>query len=110
MTNTKEPFVYTINGDIQPLKDNVLVTDMEYGEQMTSGGIIKLHDDGKDQGIRPRWCTVYSVGSDVDYVKKGERILVDHARWTRGVKIMTGSNNEKVVRMVDTNDILLVQE
>ena len=106
----KEPYVHTITGDVQPLKDGVLVTDMEYGEQKTGRGIIILHDDGKDAGIRPRWCTVYSVGSEVDYVKKGERILVAHARWTRGVKIKAGTPEEKVIRMVDTDEILLVQE
>jgi len=110
IVEAQEPFDHTITKDIQPLKDAVLVTDMEYGEQMTQGGIIRLHDDGKNEGIRPRWCTVHSVGSDVTEVKVGERILVAHARWTRGVKIMANSKNEKIVRMVDTEEILLIQD
>ncbi len=33
------------------LVDQVLVTDMQFGEQKTSGGIILGDDDGKTRGI-----------------------------------------------------------
>ena len=95
--------------DVFAIKDHVIVADMDFGERVTKGGIIKLEDDGKDEGIRPRWGRVYSVGPEQKDVKIGEWVLVKHGRWTRGVDII---KNEKklTVRRIDTQDILVVAD
>lgn len=103
--NEKEPSDWKIEGDIIPLPDRVLVCDMEYGSKVTKGGIIVLNDDAKESGIRPRECTVYAVGNNIDYLKKGDRVLVSHGRWSRGVTIKNGES-ELVVRMVEPESIL----
>lgn len=78
---------YKINEDIRPIKDHVLVVNMEQGEKVSAGGIITLDDNGKDRGIRPRWCQVYKVGPECTDIKPGQWILVEHGRWTYGVQM-----------------------
>lgn len=95
---------------IIPLADVVLVHNMEYGEAKTSNGLIIPDDNGKENGIRPRWGTVYAVGNDIDYVQAGDKVLVAHGRWSRGVKIKNEDGSSTVVRRVDPADILLVSE
>ena len=56
--------VNEVYGDIKPLRNKVIVRDIEKGQQVTRGGIILPDDDGKDWGIRPRWAKVYKVGSE----------------------------------------------
>jgi co-chaperonin GroES (HSP10) len=101
----QEPFDWKIEGDIVPLPDRVLVCDMEYGSKVTKGGIIVMSDDGKERGIHPRWATVYSVGKNVDYINKGDKVLVSHGRWSRGVSVNNG-DEIVVVRMVEPESIL----
>lgn len=102
-----EKFSAEIDGDVVPLSKGILVTDLESGDRVTSSGIIIPDDDGKERGIRPRWCQVYKVGKEITEVSIGEWILVDHGRWSRGVKIKKADGDEKIVRMVDGKDILL---
>ena len=71
---------------IKALKGKVLVTDLERGSRVVNGIIIPS-DDGKSEGIRPRWCKVYSVGEDITDITPGQWILVEHLRWTRMIKI-----------------------
>lgn len=108
------PVYFRLDRDISPLKDHILVFNMEKGEKVSKGGIILRDDNGKDTGIRPRWCQVYKVGSNVDYVKEGEWILVSHGRWTYGVpldlKDEHGNIHEVYVQRVDVDEILLAQE
>ena len=74
-----------IEGKINPINDNVLVTDMYFGEQKTSGGLIITNDDGNVRGIYPRWAKVYAKGpKNNDPFKVGDWILIEHGRWTRG--------------------------
>lgn len=77
---------YKISEDIRPIKDHVLVVNMEKGEKITKGGLIVLDDNGKDRGIRPRWAQVYKVGPEQTEIKPGQWILVEHGRWTYGVE------------------------
>jgi co-chaperonin GroES (HSP10) len=105
-----EPHAWRVKGTITPLRDKVLVCDMEHGDQKLASGLIIPEDDGKERGIRPRWCLVYSVGSEVTFVKPGDCILVAHGRWTRGVHVTTPNGDQKVVRMVESDAIMLVQE
>jgi co-chaperonin GroES (HSP10) len=73
--------------ELKPLHDNILVTEMNFTERFTSGGIVIVGDDGKASGIRPRWGKVYAVGPEQTDVSVGQYVLVAHGRWTRGIKI-----------------------
>jgi len=108
---------YTVENDITPLKNRVLVSDMHFGETKSKGGIIIVDDDGTAGGIHPRWGKVYAVGRDQVDVKVGEWIMVSHGRWSRAFKLKkkeVGSAGdigvELEVRMIDENDILLVSD
>jgi co-chaperonin GroES (HSP10) len=105
-----EPFDWHTQGEIRPLPSRVLVHNMEHGERRTKAGIIIGDDDGKDRGVRPRWATVYSVGSEVSDVKKGDRVLISHGRWSRGVSVSHPNGEITVVRMVEPESILLVED
>lgn len=94
---------------ILPLKDNVVVSDMNFAERTTTGGIVLAGDDMKSSGIRPRWAQVYAVGPEQKDIQVGDWVCVAHGRWTRGVKIDDG-NGVRVVRRIDVNDILLVSD
>ena len=94
---------------LQPIKDTVLVADMNFDQRQLSSGIVLLKDDGKSQGIRPRWGKVYAVGPEQTWVKPGDYICVAHGRWTRGVKIQD-NETETVIRKIDPKDILLVSD
>ena len=94
-------------GTLTPIKDRVLVTDMEFGEQKTAGGIILPSDDGQTRGIHPRWGRVISKGhkNEDDYAV-GDWVLVEHGRWTRGIKIQNSDDEVIVVHMVEAESIL----
>jgi co-chaperonin GroES (HSP10) len=92
---------------LRAVGNRVLVTDMYFGEQKTAGGIILTNDDGKTRGIYPRWGKVYSKGpQNTDPYEVGQWILIEHGRWTRGMKIETEADGEIEVRMVETESIL----
>jgi co-chaperonin GroES (HSP10) len=93
--------------DIEPLKSVVLVRDIEQGDKITKSGLILLDDNGTNKGIRPRTCIVYKVGRDVEYLKPGDKILVSHGRWTRGLS-MDINGDKFIMHMVDNKDILTI--
>ena len=96
--------------ELRPIHDRVLVTEMEFGEQKTAGGIIMPGDDGIARGIHPRWGKVIAKGHEnTDDYEVGDWILVEHGRWTRGVKINNG-NEEIEIRMVEAESVLAVSE
>lgn len=97
-------------GNLSPLHDNVLVTEMNFEFRVTTSGIILPSDDGKNSGIRPRWGKVYAIGPKQKDVKVGQWILVDHGRWTRGIDIIDDSGQRKTIRKVDLKDILAVSD
>ena len=94
---------------LKPLRDSIIISDMQFDERLSNGGIVLLNDDMKSSGIRPRWGKVYAVGPEQKQIKVGQYILISHGRWTRGVKIDDGEG-EKTIRKVDNNDILLVSD
>lgn len=94
---------------LKPLHDHVLVSDMNFDNRVSSGGIILRSDDTKTHGIRPRWGRVYAIGPDQKDVSVGQWICVAHGRWTRGVQI-EDTESVKIIRRVDNNDILLVTD
>ena len=69
-----------IKGKITPIRDNVLVSNMDFDNRTTNTGILLLNDDGKSEGIRPRWGRVWAVGEEQQYVKIGDWVLVEHGR------------------------------
>lgn len=95
---------------LRPLKDAVLVSDMNFEFRVTTSGIILPSDDAKNSGIRPRWGKVYAIGPTQKDVTVGQWILVDHGRWTRGVNIEDKDGNFITIRKVDNKDILLVSD
>ena len=100
---------YTVDYDITPLKNRVLVSDMHFGETKSKGGIILTDDDGSESGIHPRWGKVYAIGDQQEDVTVGQWVMVSHGRWSRGFKIKK-EGVELEVRMIDENDILLVSD
>jgi co-chaperonin GroES (HSP10) len=96
-----------VKGTIKPLHDKVLVADMNFGEQRSSGGIVMLGDDGKDHGIHPRWARVYAVGPEhkEDY-NVGDWVLVEHGRWSRGIEV-DEEGNKITIRLIDNNCVML---
>lgn len=98
-----------VKGTIRAIKDHVLVRDMKFDQKITRGGIIVLDDNGKTEGIRPRWAKVYAVGPDQQDIEVDQWVLVAHGRWTRGIPL---EENDEVVtiRRVDINDIMLVSD
>lgn len=102
-------FGIEIEGEIKPLHDSVIVTDMDFNDRKLASGILLLGDDGKTDGIRPRWSKIYAVGPEQQDVKLGQWILVEHGRWSRGLKIVK-DGEEFVIRRVDPKAILFVSD
>jgi co-chaperonin GroES (HSP10) len=96
-----------VKGKLRPIRDNVLITDMDFEEMKTASGIIVQSDDGKAHGVKPRWCRVWAIGPEQKDVKVGEWIYVDHGRWTRGVKVEDENGDEIIIRRVELTSILL---
>jgi co-chaperonin GroES (HSP10) len=83
---------------------------MNFDEQVTTGGIIVGSDNGKTEGIKPRWGKVYDVGPDQTDVKVGDWILVEHGRWTRGVNVEAATGETITVRRVETKAIIAISD
>ena len=94
-----------VEGEFKPLRDGILVRNMEFGEQRTASGLIVMSDDGKTSGIHPRWGEVIAVGNEQDDVTIGQYVLVAHGRWSRGFEL-----NGETVRTVDPKDVLGIQD
>ena len=91
---------------LKPLKNAVIVGDMNFEERLSNGGIILVKDNGKSSGIRPRWGRVYAVGPEQYDIKVGSWICVEHGRWTRGIEI-EDENGQQTLRRVDPKDIMM---
>ncbi len=94
---------------IRALHDDVIVTDMDFGEQVTASGIVVQSDDGKAHGVKPRWGKVYKVGPEQKDVEPGQWILIEHGRWTRKIKIDDGEG-PKEIQKVEVKAILAVAD
>jgi co-chaperonin GroES (HSP10) len=103
--------IHHIKADsLTPLKDKILVTDLETtGQRLTSGGIIRVSEDMQSFGIRQRWCRVWAVGPEIDYVKPGDWILQPHGEWTVGFDVEI---NGEMIRLwrINNDKILLVSD
>ena len=96
-----------VKGTLKPLHDKVFVSDMEFGEQKTAGGIVLQSDNAKSSGVRPRWGKVFAIGPTQTTVKVGEWILIEHGRWTRTIEYENEDGSITELRMVD-NDAIMV--
>lgn len=90
---------------VNAIRNDVLVTGMHFGEEITRSGIILRNDNGKAHGIRPRWAQVYAVGPKQTEFVPGQWVLVSHGRWTRQVKLEL-PEGEKMLQRVDPTAIL----
>jgi hypothetical protein len=82
---------------------------MNFGERQLSSGIVLLSDDGKSDGIRPRWAKVYAIGPEQQDVVPEQWVLVEHGRWTRGIKVEI-DGQEFIIRRVDADAIMAVSD
>ena len=105
---TKAAFsAHRINrNQLRPLKDAVIVSDMNFEERLSTGGIVLVKDNGKSSGIRPRWGRVYAVGPEQKDIKIGTWICVEHGSWTRGIDI-EDETGKQTLRRVDPKDIMM---
>jgi co-chaperonin GroES (HSP10) len=94
---------------IRPVKDHIIVYDMNFDQRTSLNGIIILANDGKLEGIHPRWGRVYAIGPDQKDIRVGQYVCVKHGRWTRGLEI-EDTEGEKTIRRIDNEDILLVSD
>ena len=81
------------------------------GQHTLNSGLIIPSDDGETRGIKNRYFVVHDVGerSGVqDDVKKGDIVLVEHGRWSRGFD-MEREDGKKLYAL-DPKDILGVYE
>jgi co-chaperonin GroES (HSP10) len=91
---------------LKPLRNAVIVSEMNFEERLSTGGIVLVKDNGKSSGIRPRWGRVYAVGPEQHDVKVGTWICVEHGRWTRGIDI-EDETGKQTLRRVDPKDIMM---
>lgn len=91
---------------LKPLRNAVIVSEMNFEERLSTGGIVLVKDNGKSSGIRPRWGRVYAVGPEQHDVKVGTWICVEHGRWTRGIDI-EDEHGKQTLRRVDPKDIMM---
>lgn len=95
---------------VRPLPKDILIHNMDMGEQKTTSGIIIQSDDGKAHGIKPRWAQVYKVGHQCEVdVNPGQWVLIEHGRWTRKIKIDDG-DGVKEVQKVEVKSIIAVAD
>lgn len=95
---------------INPILDHILVTSINFGEQVSKSGIILRSDNGKSEGVKPRWGKVYAVGPDQKDVKTGDWLLIEHGRWTRGLDISLDNEEKLELFRIDPDGILLISD
>jgi hypothetical protein len=88
----------------------VLVTDLERGSRIINGIIIP-DDNGKSEGIRPRWGRVYSIGEGIDEITVGQWILIENGRWTRMLKVREDNGDQVQIWGVEwPQSVMLVSD
>ena len=79
---------------------------MEFGEEKTQSGIILKSDDGRVEGIKPRWGRVWAVGPEQTDVKVGEWVLMEHGRWSRAAEYENEDGSITKIQKADTKAML----
>ena len=95
---------------VKPVQAHILVSDMNFGEQKSAGGIVLKSDDGKSEGVKPRWCKVRAIGKNQTDVKVGDWVLVEHGRWTRGLELLEDDGTVVTIRRIDEEGILMLSD
>ena len=77
---------------LRAIRDNVLCTDADFGDQVTEAGIIIKSNIEKSQGITSRWFKLLDVGPDCwpelkTGVQEGKWVLVAYGRWTEAIEV-----------------------
>jgi len=91
-----------VQGTLKLLRDSVLLCDMEFGEEKTQSGIILKSDDGRVEGIKPRWGRVWAIGPEQTDVKVGEWVLMEHGRWSRAAEY---ENEDGTITKIQKADV-----
>lgn len=93
----------------RPFKDWLFVDLYDRGESKTDWGLILPDDDMKEFGIRPRWGRVVAVGPTFPdpLVKVGDRVLLEHLGWTKGLKLETVDGEEVKIWNTKEEKILI---
>ncbi len=92
---------------LRPIQAHILVRDMNFAEQQTASGIYIPSDDGKSEGVKPRWAKVFAVGPEQKDVQVGEWILIEHGRWTRGLEVEEDDGTKFTIWRVDPTGIMM---
>jgi hypothetical protein len=95
--------------NVRALHKDVIVYDMDFGEQITTGGIVIKSYDGQAHGVKPRWGKIYKIGQEQKDVKVGQWVLVEHGRWTRKMKIDDGES-VKEIQKIDIDCMLAIAD
>ncbi len=96
-----------VKGKIVPIRDHVLVSDMDFGMQKTQSGILITSDNGKSSGVKPRWGRVWAIGPEQKDVKVGDWICIEHGRWTRTIELEQDDGSILELRRVETSAIMM---
>ena len=99
-----------LTGKITPIKDKVIISDMNFGEMVTSSGIVITSTDAKRSGVIPRWGKVWAVGPDQTDVKVGEWVLMEHGRWSRTIEYENADGSITELRLADLAGMMLVSD
>lgn len=94
---------------LRPLPGNIFGI-LELGERKTASGIVLRDDNGKSEGIRPRWAKVWMIADDITDIKPGQWILCEHGRWTMRITIKDDEGKDFQFVKIDPNGILCVQD
>jgi len=99
-----------VTGTLRPLGNGVLLSDMEFGEEKTKSGIVLRSDDGKVEGIKPRWGKVWAVGPDQTDVKVGDWVLMEHGRWSRAAEYENEDGSITKLQKADVNAMMMIAD
>ena len=99
---------------LRAIRDNILCTDADFGDQVTESGILIKSNMGQSQGITPRWMQVFEVGPDIDWLTPGQWVYVEYGRWSEGMKLsderFDTDNGKKEIWKVDPAGCLAVAD
>jgi hypothetical protein len=76
------------------------------GLRKTASGLFVPDKDKDTSGVRPRWFKVHSVGEQIDWCSPGQYIMVEHGRWSNGVK----ADNDLTLWLIDNECCLMISD
>jgi len=94
----------------KPLRDCVFVCELDQGVKQTKSGIIIPDDNMTGRGVRERWGKVYAVGPEIEDLKVGEWVLLQHGRWTNGIDLELPDGEVRIWRVDYPEAVLLVSQ